>query len=372
MERLGRMATLLVSLALCACAGTVPRSGADALSERVDAAMAAGMAAGQVPGAAVAVLRAGQLIHLKGYGSAQLEWGIPVTTDAVFELASVTKSFTAAAVLLLESEGRLSLDDPLSRYVDDTPAAWAGITLRHLVSHTAGLEHRFEQAVDGSLLLDYSTEALLRSARATPTFAAPGQRFRYSDQGYFLLGLVIERVHGKSYADFLAGRFFAPLGMANTGVQDQARIWPKRVAGYTVKNGSVENIRRAWQFGLTSHFGILSTVEDLAKWEQALWTDRVLPAAVRQRLWEPLRVFRGDPARGDLLAYGHGWWVITENGHRMIEHSGFTGTHYFRDATSGLSVIVLTNRDQPSGPGTVTLARAVARVYEPTIPAAPP
>jgi CubicO group peptidase (beta-lactamase class C family) len=341
------------------------------LGEQVDTVAKAEMLRGRVPGAAIAVLQNGSVLFMKAYGAANLELAVPVQTNSVFEIASLTKQFTAAAVLLLAHEGKLRLDDPLTGFVEQAPKSWEGITVRQLLTHTAGLEHRFEKSVEGTLLLDYSTDSMLASAKATPTFAAPGERFRYSDQGYFLLGLIIERVQSRTYAEFLSDRFFVPLGMTQTRIQDQARIVPNRVAGYTIKDELPVNIRRTWQFGLTSHFGVLSSVEDMAKWEQSLWTNQTLPLAVREQMWTPARIFRTNEHEGYLLAYGYGWWVISENGHRIIEHSGITGTHYFKDAKTGIAVVVLTNRDQPSGPGTVEMARKIAQLFDPTIPSAP-
>ena len=372
MTRLRRMLFALLVPALAACTHMPPPGQtSERVGEQVDSVVKAEMLRGKVPGAAVAVLQNGNVLFMKAYGAANIELAAPVQTSSVFELASLTKQFTAAAVLLLAHEGKLRLDDPLTDYVEQAPKSWHGITVRHLLSHTAGLEHRFEKSVDGALLLDYSTEAMLASAKATPTFAPPGERFRYSDQGYFLLGLIIERVQSLSYAEFLADRFFVPLGMSQTRIQDQQRIVPNRVAGYTIKGETTVNIRRAWQFGLTSHFGVLSTVEDMAKWEQSFWTGQVLPLAVRDQLWAPARIFRTNKAEGYLLAYGYGWWVISENGHKIIEHSGITGTHYLKDEKTGLAVVVLTNRDQPSGPGTGEMARKIAQVFDPTIPPPP-
>lgn len=370
MLRYALLALLLPVLA--ACSHLRPSEKTESAAEQqVDAVVRAEMLRGKVPGAAVAVLRNGQTLLVKGYGLANLELAAPVQTSSVFEIASLTKQFTAAAVLLLAHEGKLQLDDPLTNFLEDAPKSWHGITVRQLLSHTAGLEHRFEKSVEGSLLLDYTTQSMLASAKSIPSFAPPGERFRYSDMGYFLLGLVIERVQSRTYAEFLSERFFVPLGMSRTQVQDQSQIVSNRVAGYTIKDGHLVNIRRSWQFGLTSHFGVLSTVEDMAKWEQSLWTGQVLPLAVRQQLWKPVRIFRANEKEGFLLAYGYGWWVISENGHQIIEHSGFTGTHYFREATTGIAVLVLTNRDQPSGPGTVEMARKIAQVFDPSIPPAP-
>jgi len=372
MRRLRWALFTLLAPALVSCTHMhSPGQTGGRVDEQVDTTVKAEMLRGKVPGAAIAVLQNGNVLFMKAYGAANLELAVPVRTNSVFEIASLTKQFTAAAVLLLAHEGKLRLDDPLTDFVEQAPKSWQGITVRQLLTHTAGLEHRFEKSVDGTLLLDYSTESMLASAKTTPTFAPPGERFRYSDQGYFLLGLIIERVQSRSYAEFLSERFFVPLGMSQTQIQDQLRIVPNRVAGYTIKDEVPVNIRRAWQFGLTSHFGVLSTVEDIAKWEQSFWTSQTLPPAVREQLWTPVRVFRANEKEGYLLAYGYGWWVISENGHKIIEHSGFTGTHYFKDGKTGIAVIVLTNRDQPSGPGTVEMARKIAQVFDPTIPSPP-
>jgi D-alanyl-D-alanine carboxypeptidase len=365
------LVTLLIPVLVSCAHSTQPRQTHGVIDQQVDSLVQSDMLRGKVPGAAIAVLQNGQVLYMKAYGAANLELNVPVRTDSVFEIASLTKQFTAAAVLLLAHEGKLRLDDPLTDFVEGTPKNWTGITVRQLLSHTSGLEHHFEKSVNGSLLLDYSTADMLADAKATPTFALPGERFRYSDQGYFLLGLVIEKVQSRSYAEFLSDRFFAPLGMKNTRVQNLSQIVANRVAGYTIKDERPVNIRRSWQFGLTSHFGVLSTVEDMAKWERALWTSTVLPLAVREQMWAPVRVFRASEKEGYLLAYGFGWWVISEKGHTIIEHSGFTGTHYLRDRKTGIAVVVLTNRDQPSGPGTVEMARRIAQVFGPTIPSAP-
>lgn len=365
------LVTLLVPVLVSCAHSHPPKQTGGSVDQQVDSLVQADMLRGKVPGAAIAVLQNGQVLYMKAYGAANLELEVPVRTDSVFEIASLTKQFTAAAVLLLAHEGKLRLDDPLTDFVEGTPKSWTGMTVRQLLSHTAGLEHHFEESVNGSLLLDYSTADMLASAKATPTFALPGERFRYSDQGYFLLGLVIERVQSRSYAEFLSDRFFVPLGMKNTRIQSQSQIVANRVAGYTIKDEGPVNIRRSWQFGLTSHFGVLSTVEDMAKWEQSMWANTVLPLAVREQMWAPVRVFRANEKDGYLLAYGYGWWVISDKGHTIIEHSGFTGTHYLRDRKTGIAVVVLTNRDQPSGPGTVEMARKIAQIFDPTIPSAP-
>jgi len=176
---------------------------------------------GHFPGVALAVMRKGKPVHIGTYGMANIGNNIPVTTQTVFELASLTKQMTALAVMTLVKDGRLSLDDRLVDYIEDAPEAWTKITVDELLAHRAGLAHRFERAVDGVLLLDYTREDMLASAKRTPMITEPGSDWSYSDQGYFLLGIIIEEVTGQSYAEFMQTTFFRPLGMEQTQLLDE-------------------------------------------------------------------------------------------------------------------------------------------------------
>ena len=261
--------TALMMVALMA----LPARALDAATPQlaaVDQAVTTIMESGQFPGVVVAVLDQGAPVHVGEYGFASLEHFVPVSTDTVFELASLTKHMTALEVLSLVEEGGLSLDDTLSLYVDDVPEAWSAITLNQLLSHMAGLAHRFEARPNGQFQLAYTTEEMLASAKATPLEAEPGTDWGYSDQGYFLLGLVIEQVTGQSFEAALRERFWAPLGMDQTRVLDQTAIVPHRAEGYGVYDGELARNRRVWQFGLTSHFGVTSSLEDLMIWEAEL------------------------------------------------------------------------------------------------------
>ncbi len=327
------------------------------------------MARGNIPGLAMALLERGKVLEIAIYGTANLELGVPVTEHSVFELASLTKQFTGAAIAMLAEEGRLNINDSLHHYIEDIPESWHTITIRQLLSHSAGLTHRFEQTYAGVFLMDYSTDEMLETAKNTPLIATPGTDWQYSDQGYFLLGLVIERVTGNTFESFLQERFLEPLGMTETYLLDQEQIIPNRVAGYTIQDSKLQNIRRDWQFGLTSHFGVMSSILDMVKWEQSLAAENILSAELLTRVWSPLYVFREDAATSSVLGYGYGWWVNQKNGRRFVEHSGFTGTSYFRDLKTGLAVIVLTNRDQASGPGTMGIAHGIAQIIDSTITA---
>lgn len=327
----------LALLLLAALAPTRVRAQADAVDEYVRAEMRKR----QVPGLALAVIRDGEVVKLKGYGFANLEHDVPATPDTVFELASVTKQFTATAVMLLVEEGKINLDDPVGRYLDGTPEAWKGITVRRLLTHTAGLaslEEGFKALYEGGVRLNYTTAQMFEAAKKDPLSFAPGERWQYSDVGYFLLGMIVEKASGQGYRDFVSERFFKPLGMTSTSVLDQWAIIKHRAAGYTLRDGRLAQIRRVVQTELPSHYGIFSTVRDLAKWEAALAAGRVVKPSSLEQMWTPVRLNSGAS-----YTYGFGWELGERRGHRMITHTGITGTEYTRFPDERLTVVVLTN-----------------------------
>ena len=319
-----------------------------------------------VPGAAVAILNRGEPICVVTRGLANMELGVPVTRHTVFELASLTKQMTAALVLTLAGDGILSPDDRLTTYVAEGPAGWDPITLRQLLGHMAGLGHAFEPKAHGSYLVEYDTETMLEGAASTPMVSRPGTDWEYSDQGYFLAGLFVERATDRRFDELMTERLFVPLGMTNTRFLDQHAIIPNRAAGYTVVDGDLQNNRRVWQFELTPHFGVMSTIDDMIRWERGLVLGHVVPSDATEEITAPYRVFfeNGDHR----MAYGMGWQIHDFGDRRIVEHSGYTGTHYMRDLTTGLSVIILTNRDSNAGPHPSILAKRIARLADPDFP----
>jgi CubicO group peptidase (beta-lactamase class C family) len=320
----------------------------------------------RIPGLALVVIRDGEVVKMEGYGMATLEHDVPVTPDTVFELASVTKQFTAAAIMLLEEKGKLKLDDPIIKYLPNSPRKWKEITARHLLTHTACLAGLYEGF--GSLLskLDYSTADMFESATKDPMSCAPGERYQYSDVGYFLLGMIIEKASGQLYKDFMMDQFFKPLEMTATSVLDQWAIVKNRAAGYTIHNDKLVNIRRVQQVDLPSHFGIFSTVKDLAKWEKSLASGKVLKDSSLAAIWTPAKL-----KNGGRYPYGFGWNLGEKDGHKMISHGGYTGTEYTRFPDDKLTVIVLTNLGLDRGDEPVNswgLTETVAEFYFSSMP----
>ena len=316
-------------------------------ADAIDDFLRAEMHQRKIPGLALAVVRNGAVVKLEGYGLANLEHDVPVTPATVFELASVTKPITAAAVMALVEDGKVRLDTPITTYLRGAPDTWRDVTTRHLLTHTSGLptlEADFAGAGMEDIRLRYSTARLFGMVTRESTPSRPGARFQYNDVGYFLLGMIIEHVTGKRYAEFLDERFFRPLGMASTSVLDQARIVKHRAAGYTLQDGRLVNIRRVVDVELPSFFGVLSSARDLATWLIALTGGRVVTPASLAQMWTPARLNDGTTD-----TYGFGWYLGEQHGRRMVWHRGITGTEVSLFPDDGLIVVVLTNLGRQVG-----------------------
>lgn len=335
-------------------------STADPLDDYIDDQMAKR----QIPGVAVAVLKDGKMLDQRVYGLANVETETPVTTTSVFELASLTKQFTAAAVMKLVEDGKVKLDDPITQYIDHAPEVWAGITVRHLLAHMGGFLEEAIGICDGLPLHDISREYLFKLISEMPMLFPYGEAASYSDPGYYLLGLVIEKAAGVTYDDYMQQIFFEPLGMSATHLQDQWRIVKGRVDPYTIREGKLLRGRRDWQLELNPHFGVFSSLEDMIKWEQALATGDILSAGSKIQMWTAATLNNGTPARVWGMPYGLGWFVTDHFGQRIVEHGGFAGTHMVRFVDTGLTVILLTNLDVASGSDPRSLARAVVGFYD--------
>jgi len=337
-----RQASLVLVLLLAPLLVAAPPARADAIDDYIKVEMERR----HIPGLALAVARNGKIVKVRGYGIANLEHDVPVTPDTVFELASVTKQFTATAIMLLVEEGKVQLDDPVAWHLPRAPETWKAITVRHLLTHTSGLpgDDGFKALRAAGQRVNYTTAQLFDAAVKDELKFAAGERFLYSDGGYFVLGMIIEAVSGQRYRDFLDEKFFKPLGMRSTSVIDQWRILKNRAAGYTLRDGQLMNIRRVWQMELASHYAVMSTVKDLLAWDAALAAGRVLAPATLAEMWTPVRLNYGGT-----YPYGFGWFVDDRRGHRWISHAGITGTELSRFPNDGVTVVVLTNLGRSSG-----------------------
>lgn len=325
----------LAVLCLGSAVGTCP---ADAIDDLVRAEMRRQ----HIPGVAIAVVREGRITKAKGYGVADLDHNVPVTPDTVFALASITKQFTATLIMVLVEQGKVRLDDEIGQYLDDPPANWKGITVRHLLNHTGGLSPLGKDFVSLVRSPNSTTAQMYEAAKGDPIGGKPGEKWDYSDVGYFLLGMIIERASGRTYPEFLRETILDPTGMKTARMADLNRPYRNLARGYTrvrtAAGWETQNIRRDSQRGLTSHYGLFGTVKDLAKWDAALQSGNILKADRLQQMWTPAKLNHGST-----FPYGFGWNLAERNGHRYHHHSGITGTFILRIPSLRLCVIVLTN-----------------------------
>jgi CubicO group peptidase (beta-lactamase class C family) len=308
----------------------------------------------RVPGLTIAVVKDGELVKNAAYGVANVEHDVEATTKTLFLLASITKVFTATSVMMLVEQDKIRLDEPIRTYLPDAPEAWKAITPRMLLGHTAGLTDRWEEQDMAKWRLSYSTSDLYEAAKATPLDFAPGTAWQYSDQGYFLLGMILERVAGMPYGQFLRERIFDPAGMTTSRVSSQTELIENLAQGYGADHqGWVKNHRRT-DYGLVSHFGLLSTAEELALFDRALMSGKLVKPETLASMWQPVKLAG---------SYGLGFFLDEFNGHRIVHHGGSTGTEYLKYPDDGLTVIVLTNLELLSGGNAGVLARTAAQAY---------
>jgi CubicO group peptidase (beta-lactamase class C family) len=312
---------------------------------------------GDVPGASVLVLRHGQPVVRRSYGFADLEQRVAAAPATNYRLASVTKQFTAAAVLLLIEGGRLALDDPVRRWLPSLPSSDDGITIRHLLTHTSGLID-YEEIMPADLevqLRDADVLRLLEKERRL--YFEPGTAYRYSNGAYALLALVVERVSGRSFQAFLRERIFEPLGMHNTlaYVREGAPV-PQRAYGYSLEEGRWQRTDQSLTSAVLGDGGIYSSIDDLARWDAALYDDRLLSDESRRLAFTPWTA-TDEPD----VAYGFGWRITGDTLWHSGETMGFRNV-IVRWPNRRLTVIVLTNRN---GPEPYLLALRIAENFLP-------
>jgi CubicO group peptidase (beta-lactamase class C family) len=324
----------------------------------VDSLMAA-YARPDAPGAAVLVVRDGQVALAKGYGLADVESRAPVRPETSFRLASLSKHVTATAVMLLAADGKLAYDDAIGARLPELPPWARAVTVRQLLHHTSGLPdyEDFVPAAQTRQVLDADVPALI--ARGDGAYFAPGTRFRYSNSGYALLALLVERASGRRYADFLRERLFAPLGMAGTlAREDGGPAVPHRAFGYVVDSAGVRRRDQSSTSAVLGDGGVYASVADLARWDAALERHALVSAEAQRLAWTPPTL-----APPQASSYGFGWFVDRDRGLLRLTHhgetSGFTNA-VLRYPERRLAVWVLTNR---AGGAPWDLAQRIAELY---------
>ena len=346
---LQRIVPALLGLLLQAPAAGAQAPGREQLVARLDSLGRAPVEAGQVAGLAVAVVRGTDTLLARAYGKADLENDVPATVGHVFEIASITKEFTAAAVLLLVQDGKLRLDDDVTRYLPDAPTQGKPVTIRQLLSHRSGLVDVPDLPGFQNLKRrDLPTDSIIALARGEPFYFPPGTQMRYSNTGFLLAGQLIEKLGGRRYAEFVAERLFQPAGMRSSRYCDQRALIPRLARGYDY---TPQGFRPAAFLNLQVPFaagGLCSTALDLVAWSQALYGGRILGPAALAEMLRP-----GTLPGGLQTRYGLGMALGTMAGHRAYHHGGdidgFTSyLAYFPD--DSLTVTVLLNTQGPVRP----------------------
>jgi CubicO group peptidase (beta-lactamase class C family) len=294
-----------------------------------------------IPGVALLVSRAGKIVKAEGFGLANVELQVPVRPETIFQSGSVGKQFAATAVMMLVEEGKVGLDDPLTKYFSDAPTSWNEVTVRELLSHTAGFGD-YPDKFD--FRKDWTEDELLKMVEGIPLTYPPGTKWDYSNLGFLTLGILIHRVTGEFYGDFLQQRIFQPLGMKTTRIISEADIIPNRAAGYRLVKGELKN--QEWvapMVNTTADGSLYFSVLDLAKWDAALYTEKLLKQASLDQMWTPAKLKNGQPNKE---GYGFGWFIGARHGHRVISHDGaWQGfkTAIARYVNDQLTVVVLAN-----------------------------
>ncbi len=334
------------SLAATRSGGTGESSGD--VTKAMDLLLSPSFEAGE-PGAAVIVVKDGKVLLRRGYGLANLELGVPIAPDMRFRLGSVTKQFTAVAVLMLAEEGKLALDDPITKFLPDYPTHGQTVTVEHLLTHTSGIKSYTEMPEWLPLWRkDMSLEELIGVFRDQPADFAPGEKWAYDNSGYVLLGAIIEKASGRPYADFVRDRIFVPTGMTHTSYDTTESIVPGRVSGYQKDTGGWKNASYLSMSQPYAAGSLMSSVDDLAKWDAALYTEKLVKQASLARAWRPYALKDGKST-----GYGFGWTMGTVQEHPSIEHGGGINgfaSYVLRLPPDHVYVAILANREanQPS------------------------
>jgi CubicO group peptidase (beta-lactamase class C family) len=334
-----------------------------AQSDRVDSCIAAQMSIRHIPGLALAVIRDGVPVKVKGYGLGNVELNVPVSPQTIFQSASIGKQFTATLVMLLVEQGKINLDAPITTYLPNSPAAWGTITARHLLTHTSGIVDHAGDSLAVNFRLDYTEDQLLEKIRQMPLAFKPGEKWAYSNSGYVLLGILIHKVSGQFHGDLLQRYIFDPLSMGTARIISEADIIPNRAAGYRLENGEWKN--QDWvspTLNRSAAGALYLTVLDLIKWDSALYSGRILSKASYDQIWSPVRL-----ATDSLQPYGFGWFLSPVNGRKAVYHpGGWQGFNNYiaRYTDDKLTVILLSNLS-PDNPGKI--AQAVAAIYVPAL-----
>ena len=300
------------------------------------------------PGAAVLVVSKGKVVHARGYGFANVVARTPITTKTTFDLASVSKQFTAMAVMMMVERGKLSYSDPLSRFFPEFPSWARRITVKHLLTHTSGIAdymdaYREQPRTAGNEPTSRDAVAIL--GRIPDPYFLPGQKFEYSNSGYVVLAQIVEKISGEPFPKFMKKNVFDPLGMTSTIVSDQLRAPSRNRAvsydaswlfGWRYRDADYTPFNRIYGDG-----NVNTSVEDMYKWDQALYGESLVKQSTLAEAFKPMRLNDGTQT-----SYGFGWLLLTWHNRRSLQHGGaWAGfrSNIVRFPSERLTVVILSN-----------------------------
>ncbi len=334
------------------------------INVKVDSFINLQMAEKGIAGLSLAVMNEGRIIHSKGFGYSNLEHKVPVTNNTVFLMASVTKTFVAVATMMLVEKGNISLTDTIGKFVPDIPSHWKVVTIQQLLSHTSGIKGSIDWPPPCKTELkydnfNYTRSDVINETACLPLSFPPGEKWDYSGRGYYVLGMLIESVSGKTFEQFLKDNIFEPLQMSNTRMIDYKTILANRATGYQKENNKfVNKIMPQDPIVEFSDGGLVSTVTDMAKWDAALYSDKLLKKETLQLMFTPVKIKDGYGP------YGLGFGTTPFQGHKRVGHIGrIPGFEcaFTRFIDDKISVIIFINTELDSGQ--MDMANQIASFY---------
>ncbi|MFW6136687.1 MAG: serine hydrolase domain-containing protein [Candidatus Aminicenantaceae bacterium] len=324
-------------------------------ADTIDDYIAEQMEEKNIPGLTLGIIKDGRIVKFKAYGLASIELDVPASTETVYQLASATKSFTICSIYKLYEEGKLDLNDSISKFLPDLPEAWADVTIKHCISHSSGLPPIFENS--WTIPEEETRSELLQTVFKKEMVSSPGEKIAYNQTGYVVLGMIIEKITNMRFEDFLQSEFFKPLGMTSTQFGDYRKIIKGRASMYTrIESFGKDNIKVSEDEIFTTYgnayvykpylhpsAGLNSTVGDLIKWNLALDSDELLTQESKNRMWNLELTEHNSLKLSDKMSMSGGWFVYNHPRYSGIGISGGTSNGYWRFPDEGLAIILLTN-----------------------------
>ncbi len=311
----------------------------------------------KIVGLSLAIVKNGEAVVNKGYGLANVELNVPVSSESVIRLGSVSKQFFTTAIMKLVEEGKLSIEDSVHRFFPDAPETWRPIKIKHLMSHSSGLQRESPAYDNFKIQADID---IIKAAYSLPLVFKTGEKYQYCNLAYFMLAEIIKQVSGMPWQDYIHDKLFVPAGMHNSYLTDFYRIIPNRAEGYMHKRDTLINATA--MFAIRPSGGFLSTSSDMIKWEKAIGEEKIILAKDNwEKLWQPF-IKTSDRANSK-EHYGFGWLIDEYKGHKLIVHGGSNigfRSVYARFVNDGLSIIILTNTDEANPRA---IANALADYY---------